>query len=462
MSTIQWLISSDLGTIKAGTNRDIPVTVYDPDPYLGPVTYKIRLGNTPETQLPPSLNFDEKLGYIWGYVEYEPYYIKNYNLTVEATKTYNTSSQQTTITNVFSLSVKGNVSGSIGWVSGENLGSIEVGTVSNLSVIAQETESSNHIKYALISGALPSGITLSNDGCLIGQADYSAAGAYTFTVQASSVYESSSISKTFTLTVTATTSTEYTSMYFRPFMSLDKRKKYQDFISDNSIFNPSTIYRYFDPNFGLQNTIKMILEFGIERVNLDTYTQGLHKNFYKRKFLFGDIKTAIAQDSAGNTVYEVVYVDIVDSIKGAKSTISSNSKDYYPASIDNMRRELSQITLANGVPIGINENLQPKFMQTPQKNSNNPSGYLQLVPLCYVLPGQGAHVVQKIKTSEFDFKLLNFEVDRLVVQNALDSTSAKYLILERQTITDPLNLDNILYESGTVWVFDDNVLLTRT
>jgi hypothetical protein len=55
---------------------------------------------------------------------------------------------------------------------------------------------------------------------------------------------------------------------------------------------------------------------------------------------------------------------------------------------------------------------------------------MRVIPLCYALPGQGDKIISRIKLSGFDFKLLNFEVDRLIVQESLDSTTAKYLMLE--------------------------------
>jgi tRNA threonylcarbamoyladenosine modification (KEOPS) complex Pcc1 subunit len=351
--------------------------------------------------------------------------------------------------------------GSDEWVNGSYLGSISTGVISDLAVLAREIKSDYTIKYQLISGALPNGLTLARDGTIVGSAEYGTAGDYLFTVLASDIYEFGSIARTFSLTVIEVTDTKYTSIYVRPFLPQEKRKEYQDFIGNSFTFDPSLIYRYFDPNFGVQHDIKMVIDFGIEQLNLDQYAIALRQNFYRRTFYFGDVKTAIASDSTGNIIYEVVYVDIIDNIQGAAEIFNNNGRDYYPASIDNMRKQLNSIQLPDYSTIKVNRDLLPKFMDTQQPGEYQVPNYMHIVPLCYALPGQGSRIVSRIKLSGFNFKQLSFEVDRLVVQNSLDSSSAKYLLLERQSLSDAIKSDNVLYEGTFDWQFDDNVVLTR-
>jgi hypothetical protein len=263
------------------------------------------------------------------------------------------------------------------------------------------------------------------------------------------------------LTAVEIDSTKYTSIYVRPFLPQDQRKEYRDFTGNAFTFDPNLIYRYFDPNFGVQHNIKMVIDFGIEQLNLEQYSVALRQNFYRRTFYFGDVKTAVARDDAGNIIYEVVYVDIIDDIQGAAMAFEDKGRDYYPASIDNMRQQLSSIELPDYSTIKVNRDLQPKFMNTQQAGDSQISTYMHVVPLCYALPGQGSRIVSRIKLSGFDFKQLSFEVDRLVLQNSLDSSSAKYLLLERQSLSDTIKTDNLLYEGNFDWSFDDNVVLTR-
>jgi hypothetical protein len=370
------------------------------------------------------------------------------------------TAQDSTTVKIYTINVIREI-GDDEWVKGSYLGSISTGVISDLYVLAREVKSNYTIKYELISGALPQGLTLSRDGTIVGSAEYGTAGVYSFTVLASDIYELGAIARTFSLTVIELSDTKYTSIYVRPFLPQEKRIEYRDFIGNSFTFDPSLIYRYFDPNFGVQHDIKMVIDFGIEQLNLDQYAFALRQNFYRRTFYFGDVKTAIASDDAGNTIYEVVYVDIIDNIQGSNMMINNNGKDYYPASIGNMRQRLSSIDLPNYSTIKVNRDLQPKFMITQQAGEYQIPNYMHVVPLCYALPGQGSRIVSRIKISGFDFKQLSFEVDRLIVQNSLDNSSAKYLLLERQSLSDTVKSDNLLYEGTFDWQFDDNVVLTR-
>jgi hypothetical protein len=429
----QFLNGTDLGVFRSNNNLDQPVTAYDPRPETGAMTYSLITGTTAYTNLPPGLELDSTTGYLFGYLPYQPAYAVDYSLTVAATKHDNMSTSTIVILNTFTMTVKGEVESAIEWVTNPNLGTIEPGIVSELAVVARQLNSEYTIKYSLTDGALPPGLTLARDGSICGAVDYTVTGTSTstFTVLASDVYELSAVSREFNLTVTKTTSTEYTEIYYKPFLSLDKRREYQNFTGNTFTFDPKLLYRYYDPNFGVQYDIKMVLEFGIERLDLEKYVPALAQNFYRKRIYFGDIKTAVAKDSTGTIVYEVVYVDAVDDMSGVSLSTTSTGITYYPASIENQRTRLQQLILDDGSIIGINEYNEPVYMRTAQSGDYLPPYYMRVIPICYALPGQGARIASRIRLSGFDFKLLDFEVDRVIVE---DSSSAKYLIFSKQKI----------------------------
>jgi hypothetical protein len=498
---LQFIRNSDLGVIRANNNQDLDVSAYDPYPSIGTIVYGISTSTDVSTQLPPDLRLDIQNGLIYGVVPYQPAYSKNYSLSIFALRYASTltnipiqniiaSSGTVSIvssTNVFSLIVKGEVESTIAWVSTGTVGTIATGIPSELYVKAQHLTSDYSIKYTKTSGTIPPGLTLERDGTLSGSVTHGSTGTYTFGIQASDVYGLSAITGTFIINVIETDTKQYTKIYARPFLPLAQRSSYQDFITNESIFDPTLMYRYFDPNFGVQSTIKVIIEFGIEKVNFLEYTNALRENFYRKRLYFGDLKIAIARDTAGNELYEVVYVDVVDDQVNSEGKSASpvvygrNNNIYYPASINNMRAGLENIgllKLTNAIPsasyIGVNDDYLPKFMQTAQAGSIDIAGFMKVIPLCYTLPGNGAKVISRIKLSGFDFKSVDFEVDRLIVENSLDSTSAKYLIFERQSIGDHIPEDDNLYgpdevefefvdntpnyivlEDGSVLVFED-------
>jgi len=456
----QWVSSTDLGIIRAGHEHDISVQAYDPIPEFGVLRYQLASKTTGAIgdygQLPRGLSLDSVTGHIHGFIPYQPFYSEYYSFDISASKFDPTTGQAVLVMNTFNLTVKGQTENDMVWITDSNLGNINAGYISELSVVAKHVTADARITYKLESGALPHGLTLQQDGSISGRADYtSSTGTYSFTVLASDIYELNRISKTFNMSVSFVDNLQYAQIYARPFLSQNSRDYYNNFINNGSVFDPNLIYRYFDTNFGIQQNIKLTLEFGIEFTNIDQYAPALRENFYRRRLYFGDIKTAIAQDSTGTTLYEVIYVDIVDDMtnssgKSVSSVIYTNdgANIYYPSSIDNMRNRLASVVLSDNTLIKVDKYQNPLFMRTPQPGDYHAPEFMTVMILCYALPGQGAKIVNKIKQSGFDFKLLDFTIDRLIVQNGQDDSTAKYLIIERSSLGDSIPEDSIIYSDN--------------
>ena len=245
---------------------------------------------------------------------------------------------------------------------------------------------------------------------------------YYFTIRASDAYRLSAVDREFFITVVADTLTEYTRIYVKPFLTRDKRNSYRDFVTDSLIFDPVLIYRPFDPEFGIQTQIKMLLETGIEKVDLDLYAEAMTEYFYRKRFYFGEVKSILAQDSNGNDVYEIIYVDINDD-----QMIGS---DRVGVSVDNMRSQLESIVI-DGDTILVDERLQPKYMTTLDENTGIPLGFVKAVPICYTIPGGALKILSRInnaiKTGQFNFNNYNFDTDRIVVETVKETEQTGWL-----------------------------------
>lgn len=449
---LQFVNGTDLGIARAENNETFDISAYNGYPRLGSVLYTIVDGGDRLSTIPDFMNLDPEKGIIYGYIPYQPAYTEKYNLTVNATR-YLSESQVTT-TNTFTLSIKGQVESAIEWVSGSDLGSIYTGQTSELSVVARHVDADYNIKYWQIGGAIPEGLTLENDGSLSGRIEYGNTGTFTFSVRAQDSRELSAVDQTFSLTVLDFNDKKYTRAWVMPFMSLDKRAVFRDFMSNTFTFPQSSMYRYFDPNFGVQHDIKMVLEFGIEQQNIADYIPALRENFYRKRFYFGDVKVAVAKTNTGTHIYDVVYVDIVDNmIQTATGTnlgsvsrsVHTSDNIYYPSSVENMRYQLEHLVLENNDIITTDEYNMPLFMRTPQAGDYRPAGYLHVLPLCYTLPGEGSKIISRIKLANFDFKQFDMDIDRLILDKTLDNSTAKYLLFPRQNIGDAIEADSILY-----------------
>jgi hypothetical protein len=448
-----------------GNNTCYLTFQYNPTLSNGQVIYQTTLKAriTDQTNLffgsksvhPEGFSLDFTSGDLYGQIPYLPSYNLTYKFTVRMTKTDTSSGNLVKSDRVFTLTLKGNIDSTLEWITGDSPGALHPGYQSELYIQAKHTDNAVDIQYNLVGGTLPNGLELKRDGTIVGKIpyggltyiDYTSSVPFTidggattidrqasFTVTANDVYRLSALTKTFYIELEDNkNNTQFSNVYVRPFLSKSMRQTYRDFVLDRTLFSPSTIYRPSDPAFGIQNQIRMTIEFGIQRLQLADYVACLQEYFYNKRFYFGDVKSVLAKDENGNSVYELVYVDIIDDMenKAGKSPdhvtvlVNQQLQDVFTSSLDNWQARLEGVTL-NGDTISTDEYLRPRYMRTIQTDGQ-PLGFIKAVPICYVKPGYGATTVEKINLTGFDFKLIDFEVDRLIIDQTIDYTSDKYL-----------------------------------
>jgi len=432
---------------------------------------------------PIGFQLDTNSGNLYGQIPYIPAYSIDYKFTIRMIRTSSTGEVRK-YDRVFSLRLQGSVDSDLRWITTSTVGEIKTGYQSELSVVAAHY---NHpeigVTYRITAGELPTGLEFKSDGTIIGKIpfdktttvdgitddlDFTIDGGntdidrtYTFTVEATDIYRLAAIDKEFTIKLGDNSLTPYSSIYMRPFMYRDKRKSYRNFINDSSVFDYKVLYRPNDPAFGLQSEIKLVLEHGIERLNLAEYIIGLQNYFYNKRFFFGEVKTLKAEDETGKYVYDLVYVDVIDYNSVANRSpdtvsffINDSIASYSIASIENWQRSLEAIPI-KGETIKVDEFLRPRFMRTIQQDTGAPLGFIKAMPICYTLPGEGSTVVRKIKLSGFDFRVLDFEVDRLVIDNTLDYSGDKYLKFPVTNIDSQRPLDVIAGPDGIILESED-------
>lgn len=388
---------------------------------------------------PEGLNLDSASGEIYGSIPYQPAYSQTYRFTVSMIKTDLQSKSTVKTSQIFLLTINGDIQSYIEFVSPTSLGTLLPGQISELAVVAQNINTNFNLEYSLVQGQLPTGLTFNSDGTIQGKIKYNSETVFDgtsmtfdqnsttidknwyFTVSVNDVYRLDSITQQFYITIAAQPSAEYVRMYVKPFMSNDSRLSYSSFIADPNVFDRTLLYRPNDPEFGVQNEIKMLIETGIQLESLDTYAEALNLAFYRKRFYFGDIKTISATDNSGNVVYELIYVDIID------DQMQSSYSPSYAVSVGNMQTQLESIQLDPSTTISVNERYQPKYMTTLQSNGV-PVGFIKAVPICYVTPGNSAKFLSRIRSSEFDFKQLDFDTDRIVVETTQETGQTNWLM----------------------------------
>ena len=248
----------------------------------------------------------------------------------------------------FEVRVIGEIDSNIKWITPSDLGTINANFTSTLKLIAETIVPDTAMIYTLKSGKLPFGLTLNYDGEIIGKArqfgtidnpgltifenkevtwdgflpgDTTFDRDYKFTVEARDRFNYTAIEREFLLHVSDFDNTQYTDIYMRPMLANEQRQYYKNFISNPEVFSPAKIYRPSDPTFGIQKNLDMLVYAGVEATTIDKFIAAAAKGHKRKKYILGEIKSAVAKESAtSDTVYEVVYIDVKDP---ANSTVAN-------------------------------------------------------------------------------------------------------------------------------------------
>ena len=322
-------VNATIGTIRSGEYFSFKIIGYDFDG--NNLTYEY-------VDLPVGLTGNVDTGWITGTPTLNSTGLSTYSFAVNVYKTDNPSIATTNFNFTYNLSNE--ITDNIIWVTDSNLGTIFNGSISTLSVNAiADTE----LSYRITSGALPANLLILSNGEITGRvADQptdtllaqNEQTVFTFTVQAySPIYSVVQSSKTFTITVLQEYTQPTDTLYIKAAPSINDRNILASLLDSTTLIPNEMIYRPNDIYFGKASSIIYEHAFGIYASNIDEYLAAVTRNHYWRNITLGEIKTAVAKNSAGEIIYEVVYSEVIDNLINP-SGISIQQNIYWPRPID--------------------------------------------------------------------------------------------------------------------------------
>ena len=393
---------SALGSFRHDNQVVIKIDVTDFDALQGALTYSIVSG-----ALPTGLSIDSVTGEIYGALPNQSAVSTDYSFTVRAARTP-VSGVTVYSERSFSMTVIGNIDIGVQFTSATNLGTVTAGIPSLLSIEATAVDANRVLEYSVTAGSLPTGLTLSPTGNIIGKVDktefttvddnaitfdsntLSLDRKYTFTVTVSDQYQSVATTKEFNLTVSLPYAVEYGSMIAKGLVPGVDRNLFYQVAQDPNINSVENIFRPEDPAFGMRSNPEMLLIAGLQHQTLTTLQTQMQQKHPVTSVYFGDIKTAVAKQN-NTTKYEVVYIEMKD--------------DPLNRVISDMRTQMKALGHREYVHL-------PLWMRTAQTASGVPLGYKMAIVLAYCRPGRSALVKKRIQDKLIDYKLINFVIDR--------------------------------------------------
>jgi hypothetical protein len=421
-----------------------------------------------EFELPPGLVLSSETGWLYGYIPAITPVQKEYDFGIYVYKKNALSYRSALIR--YKLTIVGDLRYVINWQSPENLGIIEAGAVSELSIVASNTFNKKLI-YSLKVGSksrLPQGLRLLENGLIVGRASFEVtsfdkaqltfdknvreAGAfltettldreYAFDVRVNDVDNIVIAYKRFRISLKAVYNQPYESLYLRALPGLEDKEIYNQVVLNSDVIPNDFVYRNGDPYFGKQKSLDVLVISGITPSTADEYTRAMAINHYRKKLLIGQPEIAQALDENGNVRYEVLYLPMIDDNNSAAKSLdlrtkikrsittdagnpridsnyvstSYSDKIVYPNSLTSMRKQIKN-------SLGyVDAEVLPTWMKSKQKDGIIPYWKPAMI-LAYLKPGTGEQVKFLInRYFTYDLKEISFEVDRYIWDCNLSST----------------------------------------
>ena len=415
------------------------------------------------SNLPSWLTGDSVTGWLTGTPILSNPGINSFNFNVSVRKTGNPLISTTNFN--FALNVSKDVTGTIEWITPSDLGSIYNEVVSTLNVRAL---SDVPLEYRITSGSLPPNLELLSNGEITGfvatqpTGEFLEVGAetdFTFTIQAfSPEYVAVYSSKTFTLNVIQEFGQPTDILYIKAAPSIQDRNIIESLLTSETLIPTTSLYRPNDEYFGKATSVIYEHAFGIYASDINQYIAAVTRNHYWRNITLGELKTAIAKNSAGEIIYEVVYSEVIDNLvnpqgvsvpsqifwprpidlnlgpwytsvtdiytsyifpdsDGQPTFYTSLSPGFarmlYPNSLYNMRNRVASVLGQE-----YNSNLLPLWMTSQQENGST-LGYTQAWVICYTKPGLATAIKNNIEVRwPYTLNQINFKIDRFSVDKS--------------------------------------------
>jgi hypothetical protein len=227
----------------------------------------------------------------------------------------------------------------------------------------------------------------------------------------------------FKLRLNTVTYSSYDNLYLSCSPEISKRTLLSTILGNTDYFNPNDVYRANDPWWGIQSSIKVLVGYGLTPAQSSAYIAAMQYRHFAKKFYFGDYNYAVALDSNGNPLYDVVYVDIIEDTKINNTTSIVPAASFTSVSgqvgyTNDLNLMINDIVVAVGET---NTNVLPQW-QTSVQPDGKTIGFKTVAILAYMKPGNGEKALFNLQSrSPSDIKLVPFSVDRYVLDNNLDA-----------------------------------------
>ena len=274
--------------------------------------------------MPGTLSINTASGWITGFLPAQVADSTTYNFLVKVSKR---DYPEYVADRLFTITILGSLNNNVNWLTPGYLGSIQNGAICDLSITAFSSQGKN-VYYTYTPGTyinLPQGLRLQPDGLISGRVSFELFSmdsglttfdsdftgdpqttfdhTFKFSVDAITFDQTASDTRVFSILVRGRNIKPFENLYLTAQLKPYQRIEFRSIIQDQSVFTPDMIYRSTDPWFGITDTIDTLFLPGLSPSTMMTYATALQTNHFRKRLLFGNIKTAVARTDG---VYDVI------------------------------------------------------------------------------------------------------------------------------------------------------------
>jgi len=143
-----------------------------------------------------------------------------------------------------------------------------------------------------------------------------------------------------------------------------------------------------------------------------------------------DIGDTVQTNATNETLTATANTDTDPFVFGEHNVVKADS-DAVLASGGQGKKYISNITnMQDSIKtLGRTEyDFLPLWMRTPQVAGEQETGFILAIPLCYCKPGTSNEIMINLRNRTYDFKDLDIEIDRYIVDSVVGNSNDQYIV----------------------------------
>lgn len=178
------------------------------------------------------------------------------------------------------------------------------------------------------------------------------------------------------------------------------------------------------PVYG-RNIVRFVFTYDNDSILIETRDGTINLNVDNNDFELdirdnGDVTVQLQLSDSEPYRIRPAYANTIKADSNAVRVSDTKDQTRYISSIEHMRDRIKTVGKSQ-------REYLPLWMRTAQEGFQQ-LDYVSAVPICYCNPGKADDIILNIKNNGFDFKQINFDIDRYIIQETGNTSQEQYIL----------------------------------